>query len=137
MYYVQDVTIPAQQSEDSPQRTVMGLNFGYIKRVRVCFPPGPKGLAHVQVYRYEHQLYPTTPGASFHWDNFIFEFADNFPLLAVPYEVTIVTWNLDDSYPHDISVHIEVESFSVELMLVDLVAQGMGGAFGPPPGGLV
>lgn len=130
MYYVQEVTIPLQTTQADPQTTMMGLAAGWIKQVKVCFPPGPRGLAHIQVYRYEHQLYPTTPGATFHWDNFIFVFADNYPLLAVPYEVKIVTWNLDDSYDHTIEVHLEVASYSIEEMLQELMEPLLGWAFG-------
>lgn len=130
MYYVQEITTPFLTTKANAQTTIMGLAVGWIKRVKFCFPPGPRGLTHVQVYRYEHQLYPTTPGGSFHWDNFIFEFHDNYPLLAVPYEVKVVTWNLDDTFEHTIEVHIEVAEYSIEAMLHDLIEQGLGGAFG-------
>lgn len=130
MYFVYPLTIPAQTTQDDPVIAMMGLCYGTIMRVRVLFPPGPCGLAHMQIYRYEHQLYPTTPGASFAWDDTVIEFTDSYPLLGVPFEVKLLGWNTDDSYPHTIEVHLEVAEFDITRVLYELVQQGLGGAFG-------
>jgi len=130
MYYVQQITIPAQTAEGELDPVIMELSAGTIQRVRVCFPPGCCGLVHLRIYRYEHQLYPTSPDASFAWDGYVVEFVDSFPLTEVPYEVKLIAWNDDDSYQHSIQVHIEVAEFDIARILHDLLRKGLGGIFG-------
>lgn len=123
-YYLEEITIPANTTKASPQETYMELCAGYIKRGLVCFPDGCFELAKVQIFRYEHQLYPATPGASFHWNNRCFEWEDNFPLLKVPHRLKIITWNEDDSYEHDIQVHIEIAEIDIITEIMALIKRG-------------
>lgn len=133
MYYVEEVTTPAQTPEADAVRTIMQLGPGTIQRVRILFPPGPCGYAHVHLLRHEHQLYPTSPGQSFAWNDYTIELADSFPLDEEPYELKILTWNDDDSYKHVIQVHVEVAEFDLTQMVVKLFRSGLGGMFGLPP----
>ena len=124
MYYVEQITTPAQTAQEDAIVTYMGMTWGYIQKVRICFPPGCVGLMHVQIYRYEQQIYPSTPGQSFAWDGFVVEFVDSYPLFTEPYELKIVTWNDDDSYEHTIQVHVELSEFSLVEALQRLLREG-------------
>ena len=108
MFYAFDLAIPAQITQASPQKTTLKLTHGIIHRISVGFPDGCAGLAHVQLYRHEHQVWPTNPGASFNWNDVNIEWSDYFELLTGPYVLKAWAWNDDDSYQHTISVRIGV-----------------------------
>lgn len=108
MQFTYDITIPANTTESEPEIQTCQLSYGTIQRVFVCFPPGPKGLAHVVIKRYESQVWPTNPAASFAWDDFVFVVEDEFLLETAPFSVKLVGWNNDDTYEHTITVMFNV-----------------------------
>lgn len=108
MQFSYNLEIPANTPETEPEIQVCQLSYGTISRVFVCFPPGPKGLAHVVIKRYESQVWPTNPTASFAWDDFVFVIEDEFDLETAPFSVKLEGWNLDDTYPHTITVMFNV-----------------------------
>lgn len=108
MLFIGALTIPANTAESTPEVLVCRLTYGTISRGFVCFPPGPKGLAHVIVTHHEAQLWPTNRDESFAWDNFVFEFEEEFELSSAPYSIKIVGWNDDDTYDHTVTVMLNV-----------------------------
>jgi len=50
----------------------------------------------------------------------MFSFADKYPLTAEPYEFKILTWNLDDFYPHTPTFMVLVKPDRVVTPPVDL-----------------
>jgi len=113
MYYLKFYTIPAKTAQTDPFVGVHEMVPGIICRVDVGFTHGTFGLTHVQIFRHEHQLYPTTPGYSFAWDNYVFSIHDNFPLIEVPFNLSIRAWNEDNTYDHAIFVGVELEPLIV------------------------
>jgi hypothetical protein len=110
MIYGGVITTPASTLEASPQRTVIRVVLGLIYHLKVIFPPGPSGLLHVQIFDATYQLFPTTINQSFSGDNSRLEFDDMYMKDEEPFQLTVLTWNLDDTYSHDVIVLISLAS---------------------------
>lgn len=108
MFYNFTITIPANTLKSDRVVEVCDLTYGIIRHVAIAFPPGPKGLAHVVIYRYEHQLWPTNPGGSFAWDDYTIEFTEEFDLTERPHTLSIRGWNEDDTHEHTVTVRFEL-----------------------------
>jgi hypothetical protein len=106
MIYVQRVTTPANTAEASPLVTPLELDYGIVHRVEISFPPGAAGLLHLQIRYALHQVWPSNPGGSFAWDSDSYEFDEFYPLETVRPVLDLVTWNLDDTYAHDVDVRL-------------------------------
>lgn len=120
MQFSYSITIPPNTLKSEPETLPCILSYGTVKKVLVCFPPGPKGLAHVVITRFESQVWPTNPNADFSWDDFIYEFEDEFEMSYGPYTMKLVGWNEDDTFAHTITVMFTV--LRGEYGLVDLFA---------------
>lgn len=100
MLYKVECPTPANTSWRTPIVTRCRVYPGEVMRVWIGFPKGCYGLAHLQVWHHSSPVWPWSPADSFHWNDYMFTFADKFPLKAAPYEFAIKTWNFDDFYPH-------------------------------------
>lgn len=108
MIYVYKDEIPADTAEKDKRKTDMKLERGIIHRVRIQFPPGCGGVAHAQISRGKHQLYPTNPDESFAEDDSIIDMAEWWELEEEPYQLEMYTWNTSTSHSHTIRVTIGV-----------------------------
>jgi len=131
MYYMHEVRIPRQTPADAPQIDRVEVYPGVTQGEWFGFPLGCFGLAHIQVWHHATQLWPWSPHTSYHWDDYIFELRDRYPIDSEPYELVLKTWNLDDSYDHTLFFAVEIEHVpqvagGVELsqVLADLGALG-------------
>jgi len=106
--YEFDITIPANTAKADWERVDCLLTYGIIRHVEVAFPPGPYGLAHVVIYRFEHQVWPTNPESDFAWDNYTIAFDEEFALDVWPYTMSVRGWNEDDTYQHTVTVRFEI-----------------------------
>lgn len=109
MFYDLSLTIPKNTSEAVPLELPLILCRGVINHVEIGFPPGCAGLAHLQIRRALHQLWPTNPSGSFNTDGYNILFDEAYELFFEPYLVDLVAWNLDDTYPHTLEVRIGIE----------------------------
>ena len=109
MLYKVECPTPALTPKSSPVVTRCTVYPGMVTRVWVGFPKGCYGLCHVQVWHWGWPVWPWSPADSFHWDGFMFTFADRYPLTAEPYEFVVKTWNRDDFYPHTPTFMVLVE----------------------------
>jgi len=98
---------PANTAKKDALKTAMPMKEGVVTHVWVLHPPGCKGLAHAQIWHGLHQLWPTNPEASYHGDTFPMEFNEGRQLKK-PVELTLVTWNLDDTYAHSVYMRITI-----------------------------
>lgn len=130
MLYTFALTIPANTPEPATATALLPLTAGTITEMNVSFPAGHAGLTHLKLRRGLHQVWPANPEANFSTDNQAIVWAENYPLLAAPFQLEAYAWNLDDTYPHTITVHISIDPSGVEASLLDQVRQllGMGGA---------
>lgn len=91
---------PANTPATDPVITAITVAPGVVDSVEVVFPSGCSGLAHMQVYRALHQLWPANPGASFTGDGNPIRWQEDYPMYDQPLELLVVTWNEDDTFPH-------------------------------------
>lgn len=108
MYYDVSFTIPANTAQASPTRQDVKLTRGIIHRVEIGFPGGCAGLAHLQIKRSVHQVWPTNPQGSFNTDGYVIPINEFYELFTEPYILTLVGWNLDDTYPHTLEVRFGI-----------------------------
>lgn len=120
MYYSKEILVPALTLESDPQITRIHVTKGIAREEWIMFPDGPYGLVHLQVWHHGWQVWPWSPGESFHWNNYVFHAQDRYPFSTPPYEVVIRTWNNDDFYPHHVTFAMTVDPMPVELELQDL-----------------
>ena len=103
MLYEIDVTSPANTSAAAPTEVLARLNKGVITQVGVQIPNGCMGLARAQVWRADHQLWPTTPGAYFKGDGAVIQWPEDYELADEPLSLRLRVWNLDDTYAHTLT----------------------------------
>jgi len=130
--YKVECPTPANTSPRLPIVTRCRVYPGEVTRVWVGFPKGCYGLCHLQVWHQGIPAWPWSPADSFHWNNYMFTFADKFPLKAAPFEFVIKTWNYDDFYPHTPVFMVLVEPAKVikTALTMDQVFAELGTAIG-------
>ncbi len=136
MFYVFPITTLANTPEASKLKTILQLTRGKITQIQVHFPSGHLGLTHIGINRGLHQFYPTNPEATFSSSGEAIVFAEDYDLSTPPLQLEAYTWNLDDTYPHTITVRIKVEPLAEAKSLVDEVKAllGIGGSQEAPGG---
>lgn len=120
MDYDHTLTIPANTAEADAIEEILECCHGTVRAVFILVPPGHAGLAHLQIYRQTHQVWPTTIGQSFVGDDTIYHFEDNFPIHEAPYQVTLRGWNDDDTHEHSFYVKLIMPppAFLVPVVMV-------------------
>lgn len=110
MIYGGVISTPPNTLASAPQETVVDIASGLIYHVKVIFPPGPSGLLRLQVFDASYQLFPTTIGAFFSGDNLKLEWDEMYDKSEAPHILIVRTWNLDDTYAHEVSVLFSIVS---------------------------
>jgi len=113
MIYTTDITTPANTAKNDPLITVGKVTKGLVYRVEIEFPPGAAGLHHVVIFDGGYQVWPSTPGQTFHGGWSIIGFDDTYLKMAAPFEFKAYSWNLDETYDHLIQVRIGMVSDEV------------------------
>lgn len=90
----------------TPKRTTLKVCRGLVYKIEIEFPPGPSGLLKVQLYDGGFQVWPSSPGQYFQTDGNIISFDDTYLKLAAPFTFDIYTWNLDDTWSHQVFIRI-------------------------------
>lgn len=62
MWYRYYLTVPRGTTTGAPVRKEIGLPEGVITKVRVRFPPGPRGQVFTAVYQGTHKMWPRGEG---------------------------------------------------------------------------
>lgn len=127
MFYVYSVTIPKATPQSAPLITEIKLGPGEIHRVGVGFVWGNAGLAYVQIWRAEHQMWPTNPPAAFAWNDIYYWWEESEPCAGPAEPWSIRCWNLDNRMAQDIEVCIGI--LPVEKTALGKIAESLfGGA---------
>lgn len=113
MHYDFTLTIPPNRTEVNPIILVGKITHGIINKVSVEFPPGCYRLAHIRIFRYQSQIFPSNIESSIVGDTFPVEFEEYYPVIDMPYEIKIIGWNDDDTYQHTVIVRIGLLSEKV------------------------
>ncbi len=113
MIYTADIETDSGQTKANPLITVIKVTKGLVYRVEIEFAPGAAGLHHVVIFDGGYQVWPSTPGQTFHGGWSIIGFDDTYLKMAAPFEFKAYSWNLDETYDHLIQVRIGMVSDEV------------------------
>lgn len=108
MIYQVTKTVTANTSKASANRTIVHISKGLVWFMGVHFPPGCAGLAHAQVFDGKYQLFPASPGESLAGDGAVIGFDDLYYKSTAPFDLTLVTWNLDETYSHTLTLRLGI-----------------------------
>jgi hypothetical protein len=126
MFYDFSFIVPKTATATNHEVLVCKLCYGIIHRVTLFWWPGPHGLVHVTVNRALHQLLPTNPEESFHYDNYTHVMDERIPLLEPPYQVELKGWADSCDYDHEVKVGIGIlppESFPEYQQSLSMLAK--------------
>lgn len=118
MIYRWKITTDANTLATSKKETILEVTRGKVYKVEFKFPPGPMGYLHVQVFRALHQVWPYNTGEDFSTDGETISFNDTHWILEPPYQFEAFTWNLDDTYNHDLFIRIGIEPIVYETIVI-------------------
>jgi hypothetical protein len=128
MIYEKRLLIPKLTQEAAKVEATCEIHPGTVKQLQVYFPPGCAALAHVQIYYWDRQVWPTNPNSDFTGDNTLLSFPENLIITGAPFEFVIKGWNDDDTYPHTAIVrfHIDADTQTIGdlIKLLSLGPQG-------------
>jgi hypothetical protein len=108
MFYDAEITVPHATAKSAPVTGIIHLTTGIIHRVEVGFPIGTRALVHCVLLYHEHQVWPTNPDNSFHWDGYTIAFDEWYPIDTEPYDLKVVAWSDADTYDYHLAVRIGV-----------------------------
>lgn len=106
MLFQESLTLPPNTTEESKVTTTMYLLSGTITKVHILFPPGCNGLAKLEIYNKSFKLWPTSPDEYFFGDTYPFEWSEDYDINENPYTLTLSGYNIDNVYPHTVTVKI-------------------------------
>lgn len=115
MIYAATITLPASTAEADAVQTDLIVTRGLLWLVEVGLPPGCAGLVHVQLFDATYQVFPATPGESFHGDGVLRGYDDLYMKSSAPFLFQVKAWNLDTVYSHTISVRLGMASSNTEI----------------------
>lgn len=119
MVFSDSITTDNGMVKVDAKETILKVTSGLIYRIEVEFPPGCSGLMHVQIFDGSYQVYPASIQDSFHSDARVIGFDDLYLKQQPPFEFKILTWNLDETWSHEIQVRIGMahsEAFMARYM---------------------
>jgi len=128
MLFEQSITIAANVTKTSPTTSVLGIAHGIVSKIMVRPRPGHHGLAHLVIKHHEHQIAPSTENMDFHGDAFPIDWEEYYESYQPPYELKLVGWSDDDTYPHtfDIFVAVLPRKAIIALAIVDAIKSVLG-----------
>lgn len=110
MVYTSTITTAANTAQASPLKTTVRVTVGMLYQFEVYFPPGPSGLVGVQIRYKNVQLYPVQRDEWFIGDNVTISFEDIYELSAAPFDLDVLSYNLDTEYNHLVQVRIGLQT---------------------------
>jgi len=110
MIYALDFLLEKQATPAIVEHQTLKVTKGLVYKVEFHFPPGCAGLAHLAVFDGGHQVWPSSPGETFHTDNFNISFEDVYMKLAAPYQFDFYGYNEDTLWPHTVYCRIAMVS---------------------------
>jgi len=102
------LTIPANTPLTAPVATRARVPRGVITEIRLDFPSGCAGFAYVRLFALDKQIYPSNLGAYYRGDGIVYLISDHYPLTEYVQEVRLEGYNLDDTYPHTVTLGLTV-----------------------------
>jgi hypothetical protein len=108
MFYDFSFTVPKTATYTSRATKDLKLTYGIVHRVTMFWWPGPHGLVHLVITQGGHQVLPTNPDESFHYDNYTHVMDERIPILEAPYTLRLEGWADGCDYDHEIKVGVGI-----------------------------
>ena len=132
MLFSVSITIPKNTLKSNPTEVTFKLAHGIITKFMIRPRPGHAALAHLVIFHLSHQIAPSTETMDLHGDALPIDWEDYYEFYKEPYELKLVGWNDDDTYPHTFDVHVAIlpRKAVLALAIVDAI-KGVFGAISP------
>ena len=108
MYLFTTIDIPANTFETTPVHVIIPLSKGILESVLIDFPKGCVRLAKIFLTLHAKRFIPFNLATPVAYDDKLLIIPMNFPIENAPYELEAYCWNEDDTYPHEITVGINM-----------------------------
>ena len=118
MFYEVRLTIPKNTSAAAPVSTVIYIHPGTVKQIEIIFPHGCVGLVHAQLFYESSQVWPSNINSDFAGDDVRIVFNEDYEIKSTPFEIGVKGWNEDDTYPHTVTVRLQITTAEKTLLAV-------------------
>jgi len=108
MRYGAFLTIGAGTLESAPDTKILPVCHGTVTDVDIMYPAGSAGLAYLQVWYHERQVFPQTGGGAFRGDDHLFQFPDSLEIDEQPFLLELRGWAPDALLDHTVFVQVTV-----------------------------
>ncbi len=108
MYYAWNITLTADNTAATPEKSILLLEKGTIIRCETVFPSGCVGLVYCHIDHALHQVYPKNPDYQYSGNGEMIVASDEYDLKEEPYQLEFYGWNTDEIYDHTITVRIQI-----------------------------
>jgi len=108
MIYVCELTIPANTPKETPLRQTYPITAGLITQIAVHWPWGPGNLCGVQLRHVSFQFWPLSPTRWFNSTTRDLVFSESHLVTEDDPRLDLDGYNLDDTFPHTVTVYVEV-----------------------------
>jgi len=108
VFYSRSIKVLANTSEANASEETIDLSHGVISKVIFRPRPGHASLLHVRVFHRRHQIFPDNADDDLHGDTFPLEWEEWYEMFEMPFTLTILAWNDDDTYPHTFDIAFAV-----------------------------
>jgi len=109
MIYNFSFLLPSNTPLSAMKKEEVKLRAGIIQKVEILFPAGCAGLAKVAIDRFNTQILPVNLGSFYYSDNETIINELDLPLKDRPYTLLFKGYNLDDTYPHNIQIRVNLK----------------------------
>lgn len=108
MYIYHEILHPCKMLATSPLLTTIALGQCTLDRVDLGFPDGCNRLLRVQVRYHEIFIIPFNQDFTTGYNDIVLQIPMAFKVAQPPFELDIISYNLDDTYQHTLSVGLVV-----------------------------
>jgi hypothetical protein len=108
MFYVVEVTVPANTPDNNPVRETLVVEQGVITRVEVHFPPGCRGFVQTALFIGHYQLFPRPFGVWLRGDGETIGSNLSYEVSSPRATLTIYAKSPGSRYDHTIIWRLEV-----------------------------
>lgn len=122
MFVFTEIDLPANTPETAPIETTIPIPPGIIDFIEVSFPSGCVRLARLRVFYHTVQIVPYNGDQSLAYDDYVSRINLGYEVTENPTELLIKSWNLDDTYTHQLTIGINI--VPKEPISLDLALQG-------------
>jgi len=128
MLFEKGITIPKNTTRANPVDVRIPIAKGIITEFKILIPPGHASLAHLTINRRSHQIAPSTENMDIHGDGMLLDWQEYYEIFQPEYELTLLGWNDDDTYPHTFTVYVVVlpRRAIIALAIVDAIKSAFG-----------